>query len=161
MRQCHLEKPRKLVPLSPEPSLRCILFRHCGACLPSPRHSLLYPVPMKSQMIYVMLDEMVFRVRDDQLHADDSWRYVLQRHISYFADEDGFRGFLEHIGEENPFYERLIALASAFDKKNPRVPFSSWNYVEPAFRDLVGKMTILDPTKRISTRQALEHCWFG
>jgi hypothetical protein len=65
-------------------------------------------------MIYVMIDEMVFRVNDDQLKAVDSWRYILRRHISYFADEDGFNGFLEHIGEENPFYRRLIDLANSF-----------------------------------------------
>ena len=112
-------------------------------------------------MIYVMLNEMVFRVRDSELHASDSWRYVLRRHISYFADEQGFTGLLEHIGEANPFYGRLITLAGDFTSESPREPFESWKYVEPEFRDLVGKMTNLDPTRRITARQALEHCWFS
>jgi serine/threonine protein kinase len=32
--------------------------------------------------------------------------------------------------------------------------------VEPEFRDLIVKMTNLDPTMRITARQALEHPWF-
>lgn len=111
-------------------------------------------------MIYVMLNEMVFRVSDDQLKSADSWRYILRRHISYFADEDGLNGFLEHIGEENPFYKRLIDLADSFGPGNPRQPFQRWGYVEPELRDLVGKMTNLDPTKRINAREALQHRWF-
>lgn len=112
-------------------------------------------------MIYVMVNEMVFRVNDDQLKSTDSWRHILCRHISYFADEDGFNGFLEHIGKENPFYERLIDLASSFGPGNPMQPFHRWGYVEPELRDLVGKMTNLDPTKRITAREALQHRWFG
>lgn len=54
-------------------------------------------------MIYVMVNEMAFRVSDDELGSADSWRHILPQHISYFADEDGFNGFLDHIGEENPF----------------------------------------------------------
>ncbi|KAJ9316571.1 hypothetical protein DTO271D3_3078 [Paecilomyces variotii] len=111
-------------------------------------------------MIYVMLNEMVFRVSDDQLKSADSWRYILRRHISYFADEDGLNGFLEHIGEETPFYKRLIDLADSFGPGNPRQPFQRWSYVEPELRDLVGKMTNLDPTKRINAREALQHRWF-
>ncbi|OJJ42240.1 hypothetical protein ASPZODRAFT_155450 [Penicilliopsis zonata CBS 506.65] len=114
-----------------------------------------------SDMIYFMLNEMVFHVHDSELHASDSWRYVLRRHISYFADEQGFTGLLEHIGEANPFHGRLITLAGDFTSESPREPFESWKYVEPEFRDLVGKMTNLDPTRRITARQALEHCWFS
>ncbi|KAI2000014.1 killer toxin resistant protein [Ophidiomyces ophidiicola] len=112
-------------------------------------------------MIYVMVNEMVFRVSDNELEAADSWRYVLRRHISYFADEDSFNGLLQHIGKENIFYERLVALANSFTPGNFRQPFKSWDYVDPSFRDLVGKMTNLDPTRRITAREALQHCWFG
>ncbi|EER39169.1 conserved hypothetical protein [Histoplasma capsulatum H143] len=114
-----------------------------------------------SDMIYVMLNEMVFRVSDCELYASDSWRYVLQRHISYFADEQGLIGLLKHIGEDNPFHGRLIALAGDFNSGNPRMPFEAWEPVDPEFRDLVGKMTNLDPTRRITARQALEHSWFS
>ncbi|EEH10324.1 conserved hypothetical protein [Histoplasma capsulatum G186AR] len=113
------------------------------------------------QMIYVMLNKMVFRVSDCELYASDSWRYVLRRHISYFADEQGLNGLLKHIGEDNPFYGQLIALTGDFNSGNPRMPFEAWEYVDPEFRDLVGKMTNLDPTRRITARQALEHSWFS
>ncbi|QVM09325.1 hypothetical protein D8B26_003988 [Coccidioides posadasii str. Silveira] len=112
-------------------------------------------------MVYVMVNEMVFRVSDNQLQAEDSWRYVLRRHIYYFADEDSFNGFLQHIGKENIFYERLVALASSFTPGNLRQPFQTWDYVDPNLRDLVGKMTNLDPTRRITARGALQHRWFS
>ncbi|KAI1744531.1 kinase-like protein [Xylaria scruposa] len=112
-------------------------------------------------MIYVMTNEMVFFVDDDQLNADDSWRYILRRHLSYFADRDGFNGLLQHIGEENPFYERIIAIANDFPPEIPLQPFESWEHVDPVFRDLVVKMTRLDPSLRITAREALDHPWFG
>ncbi|KAK1762031.1 kinase-like protein [Phialemonium atrogriseum] len=110
--------------------------------------------------IYVMLDDMVLRASDEELGGDDAWRYVLRRHISYFADEDGFKGLLQHIGEENPFFERLITLAGDFDAQRPRKPFAMWDYVDAELRDLIVKMTNLDPARRISAREALEHPWF-
>jgi serine/threonine protein kinase len=112
-------------------------------------------------MIYVMVNEMVFRVNDDQLNAADSWRYILPRHTSYFADEDGLNGLLQHIGEENAFYQRFIDLAGSFGPGNPRQPFECWEYVEDELRDLVGKMTNLDPRRRITAREALQHPWFS
>ena len=112
-------------------------------------------------MIYVMVDEMVFRVSDEQLKAADSWRYIIRRHLSYFADKDGFNGLLAHLGEENPFYERLIELGNGFGPgTESRQPFQLWEYMEPDLRDLVGKMTSLDPGGRITAREALTHRWF-
>ncbi|KAI1397079.1 kinase-like protein [Hypoxylon fuscum] len=112
-------------------------------------------------MIYVMLNEMVFLVGNEQLHAEDSWRYILRRHLSYFADKDGFNGFLQHIGQENPFYERVIALANDFPPGNRRQPFETWEDVDPIFQDLAIKMTRLDPALRVTARDALGHPWFG
>lgn len=106
-----------------------------------------------------MANEMVFRVNESQLTSE--WRHILTRHISYFGDEDGLEGFLEHIGEQNPFYRLLIGLANTFGSDNPRQPFQHWAYVEPELRDLVGNMTNLDPRKRITAREALQHRWFS
>ena len=116
---------------------------------------------MSLEMIYVMVNEMIFRVGESELNSADSWRHILYRHISYFADEDSLNGLLEHIGEENLFYERSIVLANSLGPGNPRQPFQRWGYVEPELRDLVGKMTNLDPTKRITAREALQHRWFS
>ncbi|KAI9709528.1 MAG: hypothetical protein M1820_003288 [Bogoriella megaspora] len=110
--------------------------------------------------VYVMLQHMSFYVSDEDPVADDAWRHILRRHISYFGDEHGFRGLLKHIGEENVFFERLIALAADFDLERPREPFAHWLLVDPEFRDLITKMMNLNPAKRISAREALEHPWF-
>ncbi|KAJ5490359.1 hypothetical protein N7453_011184 [Penicillium expansum] len=107
-----------------------------------------------------MLNEMVLHVGENELNAEDSWRYVLPRHISYFADEQGLVGLLDHIGEDNPFHERLITIASNFNSANPKQPFEFWAYVEQGLKDLVCTMTNLDPTQRITARQVLEHSWF-
>lgn len=108
----------------------------------------------------MMLNKTVFRVSDSELAADDSWRYILRRHVSFFGEEDGFQGLLQWIGEENPFFERLVDLSGTFDAAEPRKPFAMWHFVDGGFRDLVGKMTVLDPTKRITAAEALEHPWF-
>ena len=108
-----------------------------------------------------MLNEMAFKVSDEQLMANDSWQYILRRHVSYFADEDGLNGFLQHIGKDNPFFERFVAIAQGFSPGDARQPFSHWEYAEPDLRDLIGKMTNLDPKRRISARDALDHRWFS
>jgi hypothetical protein len=101
-------------------------------------------------IIYVMLNDMIFCVSDDKLGGDDTWRLILRRHISYFADEEGFKGLLQHIGEDNVFFDRLIALAADIDASRPRKPFAMWHYVDGELRDLVGRMTNLDPARRIT-----------
>lgn len=90
------------------------------------------------------------------------WYQVLRRHMSYFADEDSLNGFLQHIGTDNPFFERFATLAATFDVSgNHRQPFETWDCVEPDPRDLVGKMTSMDPARRITAREALQHRWFN
>ena len=67
----------------------------------------------------------------------------------------------EGVGEENPFFYRLIGITETFAKENiARKPFDRWLYVDVQFRDLVSKMTNLDPASRITAREALEHPWF-
>jgi hypothetical protein len=95
-------------------------------------------------MIYVMVNEMVFRVSKNELEVEDSWRYILRQHISYFADEHNIKGLLEHIGKRNPFYEHLIMLVNSFTPGNVRQPFKCWDHVEPDLRDLVGEVTSLE-----------------
>ena len=44
----------------------------------------------------------------------------------------------------------------------PYKPFSKWpDIVDPSFRDLVLRLTNLDPVKRITAREALEHPWLA
>jgi serine/threonine protein kinase len=108
-----------------------------------------------------MVNEIVFCVPDSQLNAEDSWRHILSRHISDFGDEEGVNGLLDHIGEESVFQQRLIDLVGAFGPENPRQPLETWSYLDLDLRDLIGKMTRLDPTKRITAKETLDHPWFG
>ncbi|KAK3345813.1 kinase-like domain-containing protein [Lasiosphaeria hispida] len=93
-------------------------------------------------IIYVMLDDMIFRVN-----------------ISNFGDEDGFKGLLWYVGEDNRIFNRLVGITADFDAQRLRKPFSVWHYVSVELRDLV-KMTNLDPSRRITARGALDHPWF-
>ncbi|OAA58993.1 ectomycorrhiza-induced ankyrin-domain nacht-domain containing protein [Niveomyces insectorum RCEF 264] len=111
-------------------------------------------------VIYVMLNDMIFLVSNEELAGKEAWRPILRRHISYFGDEDGFKGLLQHVGEDNVFFERLIALAGDFDAERPRRPFARWYFVDAELRDLVVKVTNLDPARRITAREALQHAWF-
>lgn len=113
------------------------------------------------QMVYVMANEMVLRVPDEQLNAADTWRYILRLHLSYFADVDGVEHFLEHIGERNLFFDRILELINTFGPENPRQPVEHWDFLEPELKDLVARMTSLDPRGRITAREALEHSWFS
>ncbi|EGE01922.1 hypothetical protein TEQG_00964 [Trichophyton equinum CBS 127.97] len=97
-------------------------------------------------MIYVMTGKTVFHVGWDKLDAEDAWRHVLSRHILYFADEEGLNGLLKHIQKENPFFERLASLV----ENVLRQPFEGWGNVEPELKNLIGKMTCLDPSRRIT-----------
>lgn len=107
-----------------------------------------------------MLNDIVLRAKEEELAASDSWRHVLRRQISFFAEDEGFKPLLGWMGEETPFFERLVALAASFDTVNPRKPFPKWHFVDTQFRDLVCRMTTLDPARRIKAREALEHPWF-
>lgn len=41
-------------------------------------------------------------------------------------------------------------------------PFSDWPDIgDVSFKDLIRRMTNLDPTKRFTAREALEHPWFA
>jgi serine/threonine protein kinase len=51
-------------------------------------------------------------------------------------------------------------IAEGFSEELPREPFALWKDVEPEFKDLVGKMTNIDPKRRITAHEALSHPWF-
>jgi serine/threonine protein kinase len=52
-------------------------------------------------------------------------------------------------------------IAEGFSKEFPRAPFALWEGIDPAFKDLVGKMTNIDPKRRITAHEALSHQWFA
>jgi serine/threonine protein kinase len=42
----------------------------------------------------------------------------------------------------------------------PYVPFSEWTDVDSTFKDLIQELNNLDPSQRLTARQALDHPWF-
>lgn len=107
-----------------------------------------------------MLNEMVFYTGEEVSSAQEHSSTILSRRISYFGDQEGFKGILEHLGDDNPLTERIIGLASEFSVSKPRKPFQARHGVDAQFRDLVWRMTNLDPAARITARKALDHEWF-
>lgn len=120
--------------------------------------------------IYVMLNRMVFYsgLTDEQRNGDGAWWHILRRHIAVFGtDTESLRGLARHVcggdGDGDgprPWLERFADLAESFGGQEPRRPFAGWMLVDESFRDLVGKMTNLDPARRITARGALAHPWF-
>ncbi|KAL2185840.1 kinase-like protein [Thermothelomyces heterothallicus CBS 203.75] len=113
--------------------------------------------------IYVWLDRMVF-FSDEANKAEDPSDMILKLNVSHFAyDLDDFGGCIEyHGGEDDPFVQRVLGLLSLFDGTGKkRRPFNRWYPVDPQFKDLISKMTCLDPRRRITAREALKHPWFS
>jgi serine/threonine protein kinase len=115
--------------------------------------------------IYVIEDRMAFYngLSDEQVNGADDWWHILRRHISLFGtDAESFLGLVRHVcGEETGlWFDRFEDLINNFSEEEPRGPFARWMWLDEEFRDLVGKMTNLDPARRITAREALGHRWF-
>ena len=108
-----------------------------------------------------MLNNIIFRLDDEDANGAHAWAHILRRHLAFFGDEQCLTGLLEWIGKENPYYELLLQLESTFVPEAPRQPFQDLDFVEEGFWDLVGRMTKLDPSKRITAKEARQHSWFS
>ncbi|KPI44380.1 MAP kinase kinase kinase mkh1 [Cyphellophora attinorum] len=116
------------------------------------------------EAIFVWTGRMIFTPKD-AIHAspkhlgeDDQ---ILHRHLSYFAaDTKDFEGFAaSYGGDDNPCVLRFKQLLCYFNEIQPRYPFVGWQQVDAQFRDLVCRMTYMDPSRRITAREALGHPW--
>jgi serine/threonine protein kinase len=87
----------------------------------------------------------------------------LQRQVSYFGDSEGINGLLKHISDDDMNCQVLRMLWDGRSEEDiPYRPFSEWPDVgDAAFKDLIRGLTNLDPAKRITACQALEHPWFA
>ncbi|KAK2766244.1 hypothetical protein FQN54_007761 [Arachnomyces sp. PD_36] len=111
--------------------------------------------------IYAMHKRVIFAVGEEELDEGvDRLAIVIERQISYFADEDGLGEFLKQLGSDNPWVQVFEVTRDGFNKDNPRKPFSLWKGVDDDFKSLVCAMTNFDPEKRITAREALAHKWF-
>ena len=107
-----------------------------------------------------MLKKLIFRVKEEELEEGVGvLSVVLERQISYFADDEGFDALMKHLGDV-PFCDVFRVLRSGLDETNPPEPFSRWENVDADFQDLVGGLTNFDPAKRLTAQEALEHRWF-
>nr|POE75149.1 cyclin-dependent kinase 6 [Quercus suber]POE94772.1 cyclin-dependent kinase 6 [Quercus suber] len=94
--------------------------------------------------------------------GEEKLAIVLERQMSYFADEDGLNGLLRSLGVESPWHEIFQVIKSGFGENQPRKPFSLWESekLDEDFKNLVGALTNFDPAKRLTAPQALAHRWF-
>lgn len=88
--------------------------------------------------------------------------HILERQVSHFGDWSALEGLVDYIGRRHPYTAKLRGIKDSFGEDNPRRPFSLWksDMLDAEFKDLIGKMTNLDPRQRITARQALQHPWF-
>lgn len=119
---------------------------------------------ISAKCIYVMIQGVIFPVNEVELPEEvDKLAVVLEHQISYFADEDGFNGFLSYIGAENDWYEIFVVIKRGFGEEQPRRPFELWQgrgVDDCDFKDLIRGLTDFDPKKRFTAQQALSHRWF-
>jgi serine/threonine protein kinase len=104
-----------------------------------------------------------FSEESNRASPEEQAEMILRHHLSLFTSEvEDFEGFIAyHGGDDNLFVKRLKKLLCTFSEKEPRMPFVRWQQVDPQFRDLVCKMTCMDPLRRITARKALQHPWFA
>lgn len=107
-----------------------------------------------------MLKRVIFAVGDDELGpGEDKIAHVLERQITYFADEEGLVALLEYL-DDNPWVQVFCIIRDGFGKEKPRRPVRLWKDMDADLRDLVAGLTSFDPAERLTAHEALEHRWF-
>ncbi|OJD14002.1 serine/threonine protein kinase [Emergomyces pasteurianus Ep9510] len=117
--------------------------------------------------IYAMLGQVIFEADEDlQKHeSQGAFPHIirLQRQVSFFGDREGLNGLMKHVGDEeiNCQVLRFLWDDRAADYHSYK-PFSDWpNVNDDKFKDVIHSMTHLDPQKRATAREVLEHPWFA
>jgi serine/threonine protein kinase len=124
-----------------------------------------------AQAMFVETGRMIF-LTPGIFHAcpqEQATDLILHLHLSYFcADMNDFYGFADyHGGAYNPFVRRLGSLLDTChyprDGETPKVPLRRWDpfRMDKQLRDLICQMTYMDPRRRITAREALQHPWFA
>ncbi|KAF2486786.1 kinase domain-containing protein [Neohortaea acidophila] len=119
--------------------------------------------------IYGMLRRIIFW-RDEDLERHKALGNTdqlarLTRQVMYFGDAKGLKGLRRFAAGKDKMAIRKSLDAIWKDRKNSELPykhFSLWPEIEDkGFKDVVLKMMNLDPEKRLTAREALEHPWFA
>ena len=111
------------------------------------------------QCVYAVLKRVIFAVDGKELgEGEEPLSVVLERQISYFADENGLDALLKYLGD-SPWRGIFEVIRNGFNKVNPRKPFCLWRNVEADFKDFIGGLTDFNPAKRLTAHEALAHRW--
>lgn len=103
---------------------------------------------------------MILYVGEEEIgEGEEVLAHVIERQISFFADKEGIMAFLKYLGD-SPWVQIFSVIKDGFNAENRRKPLYLWKNVDPDLRDLIGKLTNFDPTKRLTAREALCHPWF-
>jgi serine/threonine protein kinase len=108
-----------------------------------------------------MTKRVIFAVDDSEIpEGIEPLDIVLERQLSYFGDLEGVKGLIRYLGD-SPWAQIIAMIANDFGAENPRRPFGLWQGIDPVFKDLIVRMMIVDPTRRLTAREALVHPWFA
>lgn len=99
---------------------------------------------------------------DYQMTGEDAWFYIFRRHYSYFAtDGDSLKGLFRHLGDDDEWFGSFLLIVNNFNETDElRESFQHRHWVDANSKNLIGKITNLDPSRWITAREALEHPWF-
>jgi serine/threonine protein kinase len=108
-----------------------------------------------------MTRRIIFKVDEEELEggAVEPLAVILERQISYFADEERLNAFLKDLGD-SPWCHVLEMLRDGFNKTGPRKPVTLWKGIDEEFRNLITGLTKFDPAQRLTANEALRHRWF-
>lgn len=107
-----------------------------------------------------MTKQVIFAIEGEDLgEGEEPLAVVLERQISYFADEEGLNGLLMHLGD-SPWCQVFKTLRDGFNITNPRKPNTLWKGIDKDFKDFLTGLTKFDPSKRLTAEEALQHPWF-
>ncbi|CZT14128.1 related to calcium/calmodulin dependent protein kinase [Ramularia collo-cygni] len=115
--------------------------------------------------IYAMTQILPFAIDTTDLPEEiEPLAVILERQISYFAEEQDLHAFLRYLGHKPEWVEIFQVVARVFEEGQPRRPFRRWKGIDvdqvDAFRNLILGLMNFDPARRLTTQQALEHEWF-
>lgn len=119
-----------------------------------------------AKCIYAVLGRVICGPDEDFAHHEAQGALPamirLQRQVSYFGDSEGLNGLMTHVGDEEVNCQVLSLLWEDRDQDGiPYKPFSEWSELcDEQFIDLIKGLMNLDPARRISAHQALQHPWF-
>ncbi|KAF2272842.1 kinase-like protein [Westerdykella ornata] len=116
---------------------------------------------MTRRILMAVDDKELFVTHEGQKVEIEKLAVVIERQMSYFApDLDSIEGFMAYLGGDHPWAPIFTVTVEGFGKDNPRKPLTLWTGIEEDFRDLLAKLTDLNPLNRIGSKEALEHPWW-